>query len=236
MVAADMPMAKVSRPARHQGIGDHRLLNEPMEKKVSPVMTVEASMVAGSPSTKGRSGIEPQTMKARKVVQCGPSRRAADRRQTMLLGHHGLDPALALLGDHLHGAVERFALEALGLEDLTDLLALALGGNLDVALLHVAHMLVFLDLGSGAGEIGGGHGEAVGKKIGHAENEQRLGGKRRSGHACDHGEGGHGAVDAAIDPVAQIADPRPLFQPLGDFARAMTVLEMSGVHLRLLGP
>ena len=154
----------------------------------------------------------------------------------MLLGHHGLDPAVALLGDDLHGAVERFALEALGLKDLTDLLALAFGRNLDVALLHVAHMLVFLDLGSGAGEIGGGHGEAVGKKIGHAENEQRLGGKRRSGHACDHGEGGHGAVDAAIDPVAQIADPRPLFQPLGDFARAMTMLEMSGVHLRLLGP
>ena len=31
-------------------------------------MTVEASIVAGSPSTKGMSGIEPQTMKARKVV------------------------------------------------------------------------------------------------------------------------------------------------------------------------
>ena len=68
MVAADMPMAKVSRPERHQGIGDHRLLNEPMEKKVMPVMIVEAWMVAGSPRTKGSNGIDPQTMKARKVI------------------------------------------------------------------------------------------------------------------------------------------------------------------------
>src|SRR4029078_2516817 len=68
MVAADMPMAKVSRPERHQGIGDHRLLNEPMEKKVMPVMIVEASMGAGSPRTKGSNGSEPQETKARKVI------------------------------------------------------------------------------------------------------------------------------------------------------------------------
>ena len=60
MMAADMPMAKVSSPARHHGAGDQRLRNEPMEKKVIPVMMVEASMVAGSPNTKGTSGIEPQ--------------------------------------------------------------------------------------------------------------------------------------------------------------------------------
>ena len=35
MAAADMPMAKVSRPERHEGDGDHRLRNEPMEKKVA---------------------------------------------------------------------------------------------------------------------------------------------------------------------------------------------------------
>ena len=67
MMAADMPMAKVSSPARHHGDGDHRLRIEPMEKKVSPVMTVEASIVAGRPRTKGMRGIEPQTIKARKV-------------------------------------------------------------------------------------------------------------------------------------------------------------------------
>jgi hypothetical protein len=44
MMAAEMPMAKVSSPARHHGAGDQRLRTEPMEKKVSPVMTVEASI------------------------------------------------------------------------------------------------------------------------------------------------------------------------------------------------
>ena len=33
-------MANVSNPARHQGVGDQRLRNEPMAKKVAPVMTV----------------------------------------------------------------------------------------------------------------------------------------------------------------------------------------------------
>src|SRR6476660_203960 len=69
MVAADIPMAKVSSPARHPGHGDQRLRREPMEKKVSPVMAVEATIVAGKPRTNGTSGIEPQTMKARKVMK-----------------------------------------------------------------------------------------------------------------------------------------------------------------------
>ena len=77
----------------------------------------------------------------------------------------------------LDGAVQRLALEALGLKDLPDLLALAFGRDLDMPLLHVAHMLIFLDLGLGAGIVGGGHGEAVGEQIGHAEDEQSLGGK-----------------------------------------------------------
>jgi hypothetical protein len=57
-------------------------------------------------------------------------------------------------------------------------------------------------------------------------------------HAGDHGEGGHRAVDAAIDPIAQVADARPELEPLGDFVRVVVVLEMPGVHellLRCLG-
>ena len=69
-MAADMPMAKVSSPVLHHGAGDQRLRSEPMEKKVSPVMTVEASIVAGKPRTKGMSGIEPQTMKGEEGQQC----------------------------------------------------------------------------------------------------------------------------------------------------------------------
>src|SRR6185312_2037590 len=68
MAAAVMPMKNVSRPARHQGDGDQRLRIEPMEKKVIPVITVEAQIVSGAPNTKGSKGTEPQTRKAKKVV------------------------------------------------------------------------------------------------------------------------------------------------------------------------
>src|SRR4029077_3523921 len=69
MAAATMPMVKVSIPARHHGIGDHRLRMEQIKKKVSPVMAVETVIDAGVPSTKGKRGTEPQTTKARKVVE-----------------------------------------------------------------------------------------------------------------------------------------------------------------------
>ena len=47
----------------------------------------------------------------------------------MLLGHHGVDPALAMLGDDADGSFQRVPLEALGPEDLPDLLALTLGAS-----------------------------------------------------------------------------------------------------------
>ena len=160
----------------------------------------------------------------------GSRRGAVDRWQTVLLGHHCLDPAPLFLGDDADGILQRLALEALGLEDLANFLTLSFGRYFDVALLHVAHMLIFFDLGPGAQIIRGRHGEAVGEDIGHAKNEQGFGGKRRSDHAGDHGEGGYRAVDAAINPIAQVTYPRSLLEPLGDFARVMAVLEMPGVH------
>ena len=99
-----------------------------------------------------------------------------------------------------------------------------------MALLHVAHVLIFFDLGLGAGVIGGCHGEAVGEQIGNAEDKQSLGGKRCSNDARDHGESCHRAVDAAIDPIAQITDAWPELEPLGDFVRVVVVLEMPGIH------
>jgi hypothetical protein len=62
----------------------------------------------------------------------------------MLLGHHGVDPTLSLGRDHVDGAVERRALEPLGMEDLADLLTLAFRGELDMPFLH-AHLRIFLD-------------------------------------------------------------------------------------------
>ena len=202
-----------------------------MEKKVMPVIERRGLDGGGKPKDEGQQAEStPQTMKGEKSHERGFSRRAIDRRQAVLLGHHGLDPASLFLGDDADGTLQRLAFEALGLKDLPNFLALAFGRDLDMALLHVAHMLIFFDLGLGAGVIGGGHGEAVGEEIGHAKNEQGFGGKRRSDHAGDHGEGGHRAVDAAIDPIAQITDARSLLEPLGDFARVVAVLEMPGVH------
>ena len=152
----------------------------------------------------------------------------------MLLGHHGVDPTLRLAGDHIDGAVERLALEALGMEDLADLLALAFRRELDMPLLHAAHLLIFLDLGLGAGIVGGGHREAVGEQIGGAQDQQGLGRKLGADDAGHHREGGHRAVDAAIDPVAQIADMRPALEPPGDVAGVVSMLEMPGVHGALL--
>ncbi len=145
----------------------------------------------------------------------------------MFLGHHGVDPQLAVLGDHLDGAVERLAFEALGSENLTDLLAFAFRREVDMAFLHATDLLVFLDLGLGARIIGGRHGEAVGQEIGNAEDNHHAGRKVGADHAGHDGEGGHRAVDAAIDQIAQIARFRPLLQALGDLARVMAVLEVT---------
>ena len=49
------------------------------------------------------------------------------------------------------------------------------------------------------------------------------------------GEGGHGAVDAAIHPIAQIARLRPLVEALRDLARVVAVLQMAGIHGLLSG-
>ena len=234
MAAADMPMANVSRPARHQGVGDQRLRSEPMEKKVSAGQQ-------GRGLDRGRQAEDEGQQRNRSADDEGqergerrPERRAVDRRQAVLLRHHGLDPAVLLFGDDVDDGVQRLALEALGLEDLPDLLALSFRRDPNVPLLHAAHLLIFLDLGLGAGEIGGRHRKTVGDEIGGAEDQKRPGREIGADHAGNHGEGGHRAVDAAIDPVAQITDARPVAQALGDFARVVAVLEMPGIHAALL--
>ena len=204
-----IPIRKVSRPALHQW----------GRRPVAPQRTDRKERDAGhqrrGPQRGRRAGDEgqqrnrPAEEKGEERHRRGPSGRAADPRQTMLLGHHGVDPTLALGRDHVDGAVERRALETLGMEDLADLLALAFGSE-RMPFLHVAHLRIFLDLGLGAGIVGGGHREAIGEQIGGAQDQQGLGRKLGAGDAGHHRKGGHRAVDAAIDPVAQIADVRPV--------------------------
>lgn len=48
--------------------GDQYLPSEPMAKKVKPIIAVKVQIEAGAPAMNGRSGIEPPTMKAKKVM------------------------------------------------------------------------------------------------------------------------------------------------------------------------
>ena len=70
-----------------------------------------------------------------------------------LLAHHRLRPQLAVGGDDVDDAFEVVALEALGGVDLADLLALALGHELDVELLLAPGALAPLALGARAEEV-----------------------------------------------------------------------------------
>ena len=56
--------------------------------------------------------------------------------------------------------------------------------------------------------------------------------KLGAGDAGHHRKLSHRAVDAAIDPVAEIADMRPAFEPPGDVAWGVSMLEMPGVMVR----
>ena len=60
-----------------------------------------------------------------KVMEAVLSGDRATAGTPLLLGHHGVDPTLALFRCHVDGGLERFAFEALGVEDLANLIALA---------------------------------------------------------------------------------------------------------------
>jgi hypothetical protein len=225
-----IPIRNVSMPALHQAEGDQRLRSEPIEKKVAPVISVEVQREAGAPATNGSSGIAPQRIKARNVI-------AAALAGERLTGGRPCSSVIMVSIQRWRLAVitstapvERLAPEALGMEDLADFLALAFRRKLDMPLLHAAHLLIFFDLGLGAGIIGGGHREAIGEQIGGAQDQQGLGRKLSAGDTGHHRKSGHRAVDAAIHPVAKIADMRPAPEPPGDVAGVVSMLEIPGVH------
>src|SRR5690606_30735028 len=107
----------------------------------------------------------------------------------------------AVTGDDLDDLLEDVALEALGLEDLADLLALAFGVAVDFDFFGAAGPLGLLGLSAGAEEVGGGHGEAVGDEVGDTHDQYDGGAEAGAGGGADDGEGGDRAVDAAVDEV-----------------------------------
>jgi hypothetical protein len=96
---------------------------------------------------------------------------------------------------------------------------------LDMAFLHVAELLILVVFRLGARVVTGRHGEAVRQEIGQPKNDHDRGRQLGANDARHDGEGGDGAVDAAIDPVAQIADAGPVAEPFGDRAGRVTVLQ-----------
>ena len=65
-------------------------------------------------------------------------------------------------------------------------------------------------------------------EIGDADDGNTTPGDRLAPDDARHdGEGGHRAVDAAIDPVSEIARSGPMFQPLGDVAGAVAMLKLA---------
>jgi hypothetical protein len=107
-------------------------------------------------------------------------------------------------------------LKALAAEDLADLLALAVRHRVDVALLDRAQVRLLLVLGLGPAVVARGHREAVGDQIGDAENQDHPARQLGADHPGDDREGGDRAVDAAVDPVAQIAERRRAREPPRD--------------------
>jgi hypothetical protein len=92
-------------------------------------------------------------------------------------------------------------------EELADLLALALGHELDVALLLAPRQLTLLRLGSRAKVVARRHAEPVGDEVRDADDDHDARAQVRS-LDTGHDRGGRdGAVDRAVDEVAQIAGP-----------------------------
>jgi len=60
------------------------------------------------------------------------------------------------------------------------------------------------DFGLGAEEVTGRHRKSICKKVGKAQGENNPGRKPGAGYAINNCECRDGAIDATIDPVAQI--------------------------------
>jgi hypothetical protein len=159
-----------------------------------------------------------------KALACLPGR-AQHLGLAVLLGHHGVDPALAAGRDDAHGALEVIAAEALLAIDLADLLALAVGHEIDMPLLHGAQFRVLVAFGLGAAEVAGRHREPVADEVGRTQDENDPRREVCPDDAGDDREGGDGAIDAAIDPVPEIADGRAGREPPSDRGAVVAVLE-----------
>ena len=94
-----------------------------------------------------------------------------------------------------------------------------------MTLLHVAQLCVLVVLGFGACEVGSGHGEAIGEEVGEAENDHDTRRQIGADDARHDGEGGDGPVDAAIDPITEVADMRAVVEALGDLTGRVAVFK-----------
>ena len=213
-------MRRVSAPDHHQLAVDQRLFIEPMAKKTTAVIVTE-SVDAGSSEAgdERQERNETADQKGGEGRKPGHYRRARDRWHAVFLGHHHVDPARRRTGDHLDRPVEVSAFEPFRLKELSDLLALSLRHQANMALLHAPETLMIVTFRLRGRVVAGGHGEAVGEQVGSAQNEDDACGQIGADHASDNGEGGHRTVDAAVDPVPKITGLRAVSEARRDFCR-----------------
>ena len=71
--------------------------------------------------------------------------------------------------------------------------------------LHRFGVLKLLVLGASRQIVAGRHRESIRNQVGAAQNQDDARSQVRANYPGDDREGGHRAIDAAIDPISQIA-------------------------------
>jgi hypothetical protein len=127
--------------------------------------------------------------------------------EAVLPGHHHLHPAPPIGGHGIGGGVEQLAGQTVAGEQLADLLSLTCGYEIDVPLLLSSDPTLAPLLGVDAEIVGDRHAEPVGDEVRRPEHEHDGGVEAPSGDAGHDGVRRHGAVDRAVDHVAEVTRP-----------------------------
>src|SRR6185503_16724478 len=144
-------------------------------------------------------------------------------RQSVFVHEHRLHPSLTIGRDQLYNSLKIVPFKTLAFKDLTNFLSLAFRLEVDMTMLDVFEASPIIEFGFGPKIVAGRHRESVGKQIGESQHENYPIRKLRAGDSGYNGKCRDGAVDAAVDPVAQIVVPWTSFQPAANGVRRMIV-------------
>jgi hypothetical protein len=142
----------------------------------------------------------------------------------MLLGQHHVDPGPRVRGDGHDRTLENFSLESLGPKDLTDLGSFSFGSDPNVTPLHLRQLRDLVAFCACAEVVARGHREAIGQKIGQAEDNDNVGLQTGADDAGSYRECRYRAIDPAVNPVTQIVRSIGSCQPGAYGCRIVFVL------------